>query len=85
MPKLIQRRGHSRAAGDRVDMVLGSELAWYENFQGVAYPPPHFMLIFVGDSEEEEHQAASKAAARVSQPAGRGLRALACRANAARP
>jgi hypothetical protein len=54
-------------AGDRVDAVLGSELTWYEAFQGVAYPPPHFMLIFVGDSEEEEHQAASKAATRVSE------------------
>lgn len=45
--------------------VLGSEVAWQEAFQGVTYPAPHLMLVFVGDSEEEEHLAASRAATQV--------------------
>ena len=42
--------------------VLGSPAAWAEAFQGVPYPKPHFMLVFVGDTEEEELRAAAAAA-----------------------
>lgn len=54
-------------AAHNVDAVLGSEVAWYESFQGIPFPQPHFMLVFVGDTEEEEHMAATKAAAAVSR------------------
>ncbi|GAB4819012.1 hypothetical protein N2152v2_006058 [Parachlorella kessleri] len=50
-------------AGDRIDLLLGSEVAWHESFQGVPYPAAHHMLVFVGDSEEEQMLAAAKAAA----------------------
>ena len=41
--------------------VLGSPAAWAEAFQGVPFPQPHYMLVFVGDSEEEELRAAAAA------------------------
>ena len=41
--------------------VLGSPSAWAEAFQGVPFPQPHYMLVFVGDSEEEELRAAAAA------------------------
>lgn len=49
-------------AESKVAAVLGSAAAWGEAFQGVPYPPPHFMLVFVGDREEEEVRAAATAA-----------------------
>jgi hypothetical protein len=45
-----------------VATVLGSEAAWREAFQGVPFPKPHFMLVFVGDTEAEELRAAAAAA-----------------------
>lgn len=42
--------------------VLGSPAAWGEAFQGVPFPRPHYMLVFVGDTEEEELRAAAVAA-----------------------
>ena len=42
--------------------MLGSAATWGEAFQGVPYPPPHAVLVFVGDTEEEELRAAASAA-----------------------
>lgn len=42
--------------------VLGSPAAWGEAFQGVPFPKPHYMLVFVGGTEEEELRAAAAAA-----------------------
>lgn len=50
------------ATESKVAAVLGSAAAWAEAFQGVPYPLPHFMLVFVGDREEEEVRAAAAAA-----------------------
>ncbi|PRW57512.1 Heat shock 67B2 [Chlorella sorokiniana] len=55
-------RGALRLPESKVAAVLGSASAWAEAFQGVPYPPPHFMLVFVGDREEEEVRAAAAAA-----------------------
>ena len=48
-----------------MDAVLGSEPAWQEAFQGVAYPPPHYLLVFVADKEDDQLEAAAAAAAQV--------------------
>ncbi|KAI3438095.1 hypothetical protein D9Q98_000537 [Chlorella vulgaris] len=55
-------RGALRVSEARVATVLGSEAAWREAFQGVPFPKPHFMLVFVGDTEAEELRAAAAAA-----------------------
>ena len=49
-------------AESRVAAVLGSEAAWGEAFQGVPFPKPHYLLVFVGNTEEEELRAAAAAA-----------------------
>ncbi|PSC72095.1 outer dynein arm-docking complex subunit 3 isoform B [Micractinium conductrix] len=55
-------RGALRLPESRVATVLGSAATWGEAFQGVPYPPPHAVLVFVGDTEEEELRAAASAA-----------------------
>lgn len=63
-PLPSELRGSLRLPCASVAQALGSPSEWMELFQGVPFPQPHFMLVFVSNTEEEQLRAAAAAAAR---------------------
>jgi hypothetical protein len=63
-PLPSELRGALRLPAEHVSDVLASQSAWVERFQGIAFPEPHYMLVFVGDSHEQQYRAATAAAVR---------------------
>jgi len=61
-PLPSELRGALRLPSDAVSQGLASPSAWAELFQGVSYPEPHFMLVFVGSTAEQQFSAAVAAA-----------------------
>lgn len=63
-PLPSELRGALRLPAASVAAVLASPQAWEEvgKFQGVPFPQPHHMLVFVGDSPEQQLAAAAAGA-----------------------
>lgn len=54
-------RGSLRLPHNMVAQALESPNDWAQFFHGIQYPQPHFMLVFVGSSKEQQLEAAAAA------------------------
>lgn len=60
-PLPSELRGSLRLPHNLVAQVLGNANEWAQFFHGIQYPESHFMLVFVGNTKEQQLEAAAAA------------------------